>query len=288
MAWDASLKNFLKMYLDADITTEFDVPTANLRLDFLMRNAENLPLPFSYAHPTILGEFKSERDKFRTEDFYRGLAKAYLHFSTMDHEKNITLLFLLGGGVRPPPELLEKKVAEGIWEISARIHVLLVELDLIVYDKSNQFLRLFASKEVRRPLIVEALREKETFITSYSYFLYKDEVMEVAQAENIEVDPRSLSIRSAVESIGVSRVIEEIGLDRVIEEIGLDRVIEEIGLDRVIEEIGLDRVIEEIGLHQVIEEIGLDRVIKEVGIEDLVQILTPEQKEQLRKLLNMG
>ncbi|RMG23045.1 MAG: hypothetical protein D6732_25085, partial [Methanobacteriota archaeon] len=164
MAWDASLKNFLKMYLDADIITEFDVPTANLRLDFLMRNTGNLPRPFSYARSTILGEFKSERDKFRTEDFYRGLAKAYLHLSTMDQEKDITLLFLLGGGVRPPPEIREKKVAEGIWEISARIHVLLVELDMIVYDKSNQFLRLFASREVRRPLIAEALREKETFI----------------------------------------------------------------------------------------------------------------------------
>ncbi|RMG23046.1 MAG: hypothetical protein D6732_25090 [Methanobacteriota archaeon] len=122
---------------------------------------------------------------------------------------------------------------------------------MIVYDKSNQFLRLFASKEVRRPLIADALRKKETFITSYSYFLYKDEVMEVAQAENIEIDPKSLSIRSAVESIGISRVIEEVGLQRVI------------------------------------EEVGLQRVIEEVGIEDLVKILTPEQKEQLRKLLSM-
>ncbi|RMG29223.1 MAG: hypothetical protein D6732_17830 [Methanobacteriota archaeon] len=113
---------------------------------------------------------------------------------------------------------------------------------------------------MRRPLIADALRKKETFITSYSYFLYKDEVMEVAQAENIEIDPKSLSIRSAVESIGISRVIEEVGLQRVIEEVGFKRVI---------------------------EEMGLQRVIEEFGIKDLVKILTPEQKEQLRKLLSM-
>jgi len=91
--------------------------------------------------------------------------------------------------------------------------------------------------------------EDETFITSHPYFLYKDEVIEVAQ--NIEVDPRSLSIRSAVESIGISRVIEEVGFKRVI------------------------------------EEVGLQRVMEEVRIEDLVKILTPEKKEELRKLLDM-
>ncbi len=272
MAWDASFKNFLKTYLHANIVTELDVPTANLRLDFLIENSQKLPIPFSYGRKTILGEFKSERDRFTMDDFYRGLAKAYLHLHSLGYKQmtNMTLMFILGGGKTIPPQLMTdaEKIAGGIWLIPDRMHVMVVELDHLQYDETNQFLRLFGSKPVRRPVISYALRNRETFITSYSYFLYKDEVMEVAEAEKIEVDPRSLSIRAAVESIG------------------FDRVLEEMGIERAIDEIGIDRVIEHLGMELVIEKIGAAKLIDLMGIERLLVAMTSEQKKQLKQLLN--
>ncbi len=53
----------------------------------------------------------------------------------------------------------------------------------------------------------------------------------------------------------------------------------------VIEEIGLEGLIRQIGLKRMIEEMGPQRVIKEVGLKELVAKLTPEQREELRRLL---
>ncbi|RMG37484.1 MAG: hypothetical protein D6732_06680 [Methanobacteriota archaeon] len=308
MAWDASFKNFLKTYLHANIVTELDVPSANLRLDFMIENNGSLPSPFCYANAIILGEFKSERDRFDMKEFYGGLAKAYLHLSTIGHEREpeLSLMFILGGGIRIPTFLVSntERMAPGIYLVQDKLHVLVVELDHLEYDNANQFLRLFASKPIRRPVIANALRNKETFITSYSYFLYKDEVMEVAEAENIDIDPRSLSIRAAVESIGFDRVLEEMGIERAIEVIGIDRIIEKVGIERVIDQIGIERVIDQIGIERVIDQIGIERVINQIGINRVIENisfsqliellgieklhaeLTAEQKEQLKRLLD--
>ncbi len=261
MAWDASFKNFLKRFIDADIATEIDVPTANLRLDFQIKNTGKLPSPFSFAKQTILGEFKSERDSFAVNDIYKGLAKTYLHIATSDMENAVTLLFVIGGK-NIPPQVTDRfqltQLKPGIALIQHHIHTIIVELDHMEYDDRNMFLGIFAAKPIRKQVIAKALREKESFITSYSYFLYKDEVVEVAEAENIEIDPRALSIRAAVESIGLARVIEEVGLARVIEEVGLARVI---------------------------EEVGPAKIVEEIGIEALVSQLTTEQKKQIAKML---
>ena len=221
MAWDASFKNFLKKYLDTEVITEIDVPTANLRLDFLMRNRGDLPSPFKYAKQTILGEFKSERDKFSLSHFYQGVAKGYLHLSSVGHWKrdSLSLMFILGGGISIPQDLVSecRQIEKGVYFLFRDFQIILVELDKLDYDQSNDFLGIFASSITRRSVIAKALRNKERFIISYSYFLFKDEVVEVAKAENIEIDPRSLSIRAAVESIGIDRIIEEVGVERLLD-----------------------------------------------------------------------
>ncbi len=190
-------------------------------------------------------------------------------------------MFILGGGISIPPDLAKEcqPIANGIFLLFRDFQILLVELDSIDYDRSNQFLGLFASSPIRRKVIAKALLKKERFIISYSYFLFKDEVVEVAKAENIEIDPRSLSIRAAVESIGIDKIIEEVGLARVIEEVGIPQLIEKVSLSRLIEEVGISRLIEEVGISQMIEAVGLGRLLNE---------LTPEQRDILRKLLEQG
>ncbi len=73
------------------------------------------------------------------------------------------------------------------------------------YDNRNLFLGIFASKPIRKQVITKALRER-SFVISYPYFLYKDEM---AEAENIETNPMAKSIWVATEPIGLERAIKE-------------------------------------------------------------------------------
>ncbi len=74
---------------------------------------------------------------------------------------------------------------------------------------------IFARKSIRREIIRRARTDGGRFIVAY--FLYKEEVIEVA--ENVDIDPISLSIKSAVESIGLARVINEIGIEKLFEKL---------------------------------------------------------------------
>ncbi len=272
MAWDSSFKNLLKRYLTgATVITEMEVPQANLRLDFLVRHDNVLQYPFNNTKEHLAGEFKSVRDRFNVHELHKSIAKAYLYSSNekVDIEK-ITLVFVLSKSI---PKRIEElytisEIQKGIYRVVHNLDIQLILLNKIDYDESNSYLGIFARRAVRWRAIKRALIERERFIISVAYFLYKEEVIEVAHAENIDVDPISLSIRSAVESIGITRVVDEVGLDRVLEEVGLDRVIKEIGLDKVI------------------KEISLDKVIKEIGLENLVDKLSEENRERLLKVLS--
>ncbi|MDH5404821.1 MAG: hypothetical protein OEZ01_14085 [Candidatus Heimdallarchaeota archaeon] len=60
--------------------------------------------------------------------------------------------------------------------------------------------------------MTEAIRSDNTFIKSVAYFLYKEELIALAEVERKPNSPVSLSIKSAVQSIGLANVIEEVGL----------------------------------------------------------------------------
>jgi hypothetical protein len=303
MAWDASFKNMLKKYLQSDeieVITETEVPSANLRIDFILKAQVTLPSPFDFeGNPgVIVGEFKSQRDILNVHDLDLILAKTCLYrYSNQLLEKDTGIILLVGGRKFLPKKIVEnyefREVEKGIYQINRGCEFKIVLLDRITNIEPTQFLMLFASDQKRRELYKIALSKNESFIISYAYFLYKDEVLQVAKAENMEIDEFSISIRSAVESLGLARVIKEVGLQAVIKEVGLQAVIKEVGLQAVIKEVGLQAVIKEVGLQAVIKEIGLQAVIKEVGLQAVIaefkkfkDHLTEEEKEELRKLLD--
>ena len=101
---------------------------------------------------------------------------------------------------------------------------------------------------IPREIIKRALTEGGRFIIFLAYFLYKEEVIEMV--ENIDVDPISLSIKSAVESIGLDRVINEVGIERVIAKIEFESFIELVGIDTFIQEGGFERLFEKLSEEQ--------------------------------------
>jgi hypothetical protein len=68
-------------------------------------------------------------------------------------------------------------------------------------------------------------------------------------------------------------------------EIDVKELVEYVGLGRAIEQLGPDRVIHELGPDRVIHELGPDRVIRELGLDGLLNALTAEQREELRRRL---
>ncbi|MDH5647357.1 MAG: hypothetical protein OEZ01_15210, partial [Candidatus Heimdallarchaeota archaeon] len=137
------------------------------------------------------------------------------------------------------------------------IQVLIIEIDNVELSRNFSGLKIFANEQIRKKTMTEAIRSDNIFIKSIAYFLYKEELIALSEAEGKSISPTSLSIKSAVETIGLSKVIEEVGLTKVMEEVGLNKVI---------------------------EEVGLNKVIEEVGIEMLFKHLTEEQMDQLIKL----
>ena len=48
---------------------------------------------------------------------------------------------------------------------------------------------------------------------------------------------------------------------------------------------GLKQVINQVGVRRVLDEVGLPRVLEEAGLEKFVSQLTPEQREEIKRLL---
>ncbi len=276
------LKQLLAVF-GISVITETDIPTSNQRIDFVITNNDKAGSLFNYAKKLIIGEFKSENDKLHIGDLLMLISKAFNYIaltygyggkkSELDSIElsNASVILFLGGKKKASKfstlDLEMKELEKGVYEIiNGLIHVIIVEIDYV--ELSDQFipLKIFANEQIRKKTMAEAIENDNIFIKSVAYFLYKEELLALAKAKGKSITPVSLSIRSAVQTIGLSKVIEEVGLSKVIEEVGLSKVIDEVGLSKVI------------------EEVGLSKVIEEVSMEELFSILS---QEQLDKLIEM-
>ena len=268
MAWDLSFKRSLKRVFEQHgFTVQAGVELANARvyLDFVIRGirantAYTDQHPFKYGNDLVIGEFKSNRDKLSTADFYHLIGKYYFYWS-LSHgygkrkpqhpvwHHHASCALVLGGRLRIPTTVHQqfqfRELEPGIYQAQAKelplFHVILI--DKVVHYPLFRFAGLFGSEPILEQTLEYAIDTDNTFIKSIGYILYKDKVVSMAASKGKPIDPISLSIRDAVETIGISRVVEEVGLKRVVEEVGLKRVIEEVGLKRVIKEIDRDSLI---------------------------------------------
>jgi len=158
VAWDSSFKNILKHTLkSADVITETDVPTANLRIDFIIKRKEEIIPPFAItSKSTIVGEFKSERDIFNLNELHKSIAKVYL-LSTSEDYQDLCLFYLVASTSSIPVTILDNyevdEVAKGIFKIRHNVEIFIILLNLLDYTKENYFLGLFASKKKRADVI---------------------------------------------------------------------------------------------------------------------------------------
>ncbi len=266
------------------IITETDTPTANQRIDFVIPNNSKLQkTPFQYAKKLVIGEFKSERDKFSKGDLLMLYSKALSYISGIhgyggksNKEKapllnEVSCVLILGTKrsvkVLNSLQIKFKKLEQGVYEANIPLHLVIIELSSVKDMGKLNSLLLFGGKKQRKIVMEKAIRENDRFIIPMSYMLFNKEWLKLAKS----INPESISIKEAVNILGINRVITELGLDRVIQEVGLDKVIQEIGLDKVIQEVGLDSFLEILASNNLIEDLDPDK-------------LSPKAKEALKKL----
>ncbi len=283
---DAVFKILLRSYLKnkADIITEHEISTANLRIDFVLKDlSEEIRkyAPFSHFPKNVVGEFKSPNDFFAVSDFYMLPGKLLIFISEnneLDSQKTGGV-FIISGRKHLPKKIKEKykvhKLSEGIYRIDT---ILFKDLYLILSEKielneGNYYLGFFTESNFDNFIDI-AISLKDTFILTLGYILFKNRI-EKSEKAMATLNTEGYTIREAIEGLGIKRVVNEVGMNRVIEEIGIDRVIEEIGIGKVIEEIGIDRVI---------EEIGIDKVIKEIEFNEIMDKYPDLFRKQIKKL----
>ncbi len=292
MAWDLSFKNILRSKLaekgtNVDIGVELAV--SNQQIDFLIKDNSKKQPPFHNARQFIVGEFKSSRDNITTGNFYDLIGKFFTYIATthgygrkakstekLNHQEGTCII--IWGGTRQIPKFVMKtfhmkKIEHGIFESRNNDlpHFLALHADQLAEHEDLYWIGLFGSEKTVEKTFERSLQKDDTFIKSIGYFLYGDKLLTIANKLDKPIDPTSLNIKLATETIGIKRVIEEVGLKRVIEEVELKRVIEEVGLKRVIEEVGLKQAIEEIGWDNLL--ILLENEQPEVKEKVLINIL---------------
>ncbi len=70
-------------------------------------------------------------------------------------------------------------------------------------------------------------------------------------------------------------------------EIAILKMVELIGLKRVIEQIGVERIVHHLGIKRILTHMTLHEMLNAYGIERFVAELTPEEKDVLRRVLQV-
>ncbi len=279
-----------------EVSTEMDVPSANMRVDFLISNFKDDTLkqhsPFKYFTPEVVGEFKSENDFFEIGDLFATIAKLHFYLASRHGymgstskrmsivPKDLCVVIIVSGHRSLPARLVQtyhfEELEKGVYRMkTTTFHSVIIILSKeIVLSSHNYFLGMFVTSRFAEFLEIAA-SVSDNFMLTVAHILFRDQVIKDEKAMEV-LDKKGFTIKESVEALGISRVIDEVGLKRVVEEVGLKRVVEEVGLKRVVEEVGLKRVI---------EEFGMEKIFNEYSMKEIVTHLSEDQKDELRELL---
>ncbi len=261
-----------------EVTTEMDVPSANMRLDFLISNLQDEELkqhsPFKYFTPEVVGEFKSENDFFEIGDLFATIAKLHFYLASRYGYKgnlskktgmapqDLCVAIIVSGHKSLPTRIAQtynfEELEKGIYRLkTTTFHSVLIILSKeMVLSPHNYFLGMFVTERFAEFLEI-AVSMSDNFMLTIAHILFRDQIVKDEKAMEV-LDKKGFTIKESVEALGISRVIEEVGLKRVIEEVGLKRVL---------------------------DEVGMEKIFEEYSMKELLEHLSEDQKDELRELL---
>ncbi|RMG25069.1 MAG: hypothetical protein D6732_22755 [Methanobacteriota archaeon] len=253
MAWDLSFKNILKLKLGekgikVDVGVELSV--SNQQIDFMIQDLKTKPFPFQRAKLFLIGEFKSNRDKVSAGNFNDLAGKFFTYISTthgygkkskvnlkLNHHHG-SCVMILGGKLNIPKIIRQefnlKEREPGIYEGDGKNlpHFLVLKIDDLTKNEDTYWLGLFGSQKSIEQTFERSIQNDDSFINSIGYFLYGEKLLTIANKLDRPIDPMSLNIKAAVETIGIKRVAEEIGIKQIINEIGWNAFFDVLQLEK--------------------------------------------------------
>ena len=311
MKYDNMFKETLLAWMtefNARCDLNSEVGSANRSVDAVVELNERLKLvlPFKHCEEICIIEFKSEVDKFTEKDIYALFSKGALYIEARvlktEHRiafKNCTLLFMLGGNKRistlEQSEFIFHQLGQGIHKCTniGIWNFLVVELDLLEYTNENVFFSVFATEPIRKRVVKQALlnRDNDKLLYTIVYFLYRKEVIEMAEQLGEKFDTLSAFLRSRVEDHGglktlfleytTKEIIKIMGTKEAINAIGTKKAINAIGTKKAINAIGTKKAINAMGTKKAINAIGANEILKNLDLEVIKNYLKKIQKEKV-------
>ncbi len=171
-----------------------------------------------------------------------------------------------------------QSVTPGIWQAHVFTHpVLLVSVQELAVERDSLLFRVLAGvPEAERATITELLKAEPALWSTYGTWLAHrepaiwQEIMRMAAEQNqsIELDftPLAEYLRQSAGRASLKSFLEAVGLKEAVEAAGVKEAVEAVGVK------------------QAVEAVGVKEVVKEVGTEHLWAGLSPEQREELRRL----
>ena len=292
MKYDNMFKETLLAWMtefNARCDLNSEVGSANRSVDAVVELNERLKLvlPFKYCEEICIIEFKSEFDKFTEKDMYALFSKGALYIEARvlktKHRiafKNSTLLFMLGGNKRistlENSEFTFHQLGQGIHKCTniGIWNFLVVELDLLEYTNENVFFSVFATEPIRKRVIKRAIlnRGNDKLLYTIVYFLYRNEVIEMAEQLGEKFDTLSAFLRSRVESHG--------GLKTLFLEYTDQEILNVMGMKEAINAMGMKEVINAMGTNEVINAMDTNEILKKLDLEVIKSYLKKIQSEK--------
>ena len=177
-----------------------------------------------------------------------------------------------------------KTHSEGVYSlIIDNQEIYVISINSLPVREENFGLLIFATKKEKITKLVEILFDKSMIGEENPKILHEEAVGERFLRYAVRWNYEIVAVTARQRGIKMSIVKEN--LKKGIEDIGIAEMIDELGLPKVIDEVGLSKVIDVVGPSKVIAEIGLPKVIEEVGLSKVAEVLTEEQRKELKELL---
>ncbi|MHA1685803.1 MAG: hypothetical protein ACTSYD_05255 [Candidatus Heimdallarchaeaceae archaeon] len=261
MSWHAFFKKLLLNVLKnkkLEIFIEKEVGSLPLKIDMVIKKSDNNVVEeteYLKSFLTMLSkwnviEFKMIKESVTLPKLlkmigYFGLFAAQNSFSFRDTRD--TKIWILT--TRKPVKLFKSleqngyKILScgfsGCYETFFYVPFRFVVFNELPLEKEFYPFLLFSQGKKLEKFISHVLSQNNKVFINWSYFLYKEKLIQMAKAQHKALDSITRSVRSAVMELGIKNVIEAVGLEEVIKAVGLEEVIKVVGLEKILDTIPL-------------------------------------------------
>jgi len=180
-----------------------------------------------------------------------------------------------------------QQLTDGLWQATVYYHpVFLVSVQELAVDRDSLPLHVLAGvPEQARSTVATVLAADPSLWPNYGAWLSGkepsiwQEILHMAakksKAHVFDLGPLADYLRQGGRLEDIKSLIEAFGVKKAVEAVGVKKTVEAVGVKKTVEAVGVKQALEAVGVKQALEA---------VGAKDFWAGLSPEQREELRRL----